>query len=369
MPEKNSNRNLMMVLGPTEIEDDVLLCGAMPVEYNRTAKYTEFLKSIFSNLAYVFQTENPVFVMSCSGTGAMECAVTNILSASDKILYINGGTFGKRWGDICRTHGVNALEIKLDFGETVDPEEIRKVLEANPDIKAVFTTQDETSTGALTDIEAVARVVRDFPAILVVDAVSSLLVEKMSMDAWGVDVLLTSSQKALALPPGLGFISFSPKAMKLAETASLRTLFFDVFEYLKDWKRNQTPYTPPISLLNQLSLRLEKIVAEGLDNVQQRYLENTLYLREKLAEIGLELASDNLANCVTGIWSPEGIKANEIVDTMSEKYHISVAPSPGDLKTKLFRVGNFGNINKEDINYFAESLQATIAELRHTDDK
>lgn len=356
-------KKLLMVLGPTEIEEDILELGSHPQVYNRTPEFTEVLKGIHENLQYVFQTKNPVFILGSSGTGAMEAAVTNLLSKGDKALVVNGGTFGARWTDICLKHQVIVEEIKLESGTTVTPEEIQEKLDADKSIKVVFTTLNETSTGALTDVKAIGKVVKNYNTLLAVDAVSALVVEKMEMDNFNCDVLLTSSQKALALPPGLAFISFSDKTWPFIEKADLKTFYFDAFDYLNNWKRNQTPFTPPISLLIQLERRLEKIKAGGLENIQARYKKLTNMLRAGLKGLKLQQAGENLANCVTGINSPENIDASEVVEIMSNKHKISIAPSPGDLKTKLFRIGNFGNITQEDILMMLKSLGSTLYEL------
>lgn len=358
-------KKLLMVLGPTEIEEDILQLGAMHQVYNRTPEFTIFLERIHKNLRYLFCTNNPVFILGCSGTGAMETAVTNVLSKGDKVIVINGGTFGARWTHICEKHGVNVTEIKLPYGESVNPSAIKNILDKEHNIKAVFTTQNETSTGVLTNIKEIGEVVKNYNAILVVDAVSSLLVEPLKTDEYNCDIVLTSSQKALALPPGLAFITFSDKALKMSKKADLKTFYLDVDEYLKNEVRNQTPYTPPISLLYQLDARLKKISDEGLENIQTRYDLLTKMLRCGLVSLGLKLAGNNLANCVTGVFTPENIDASNVVSIMSEKYNISIAPSPGDLKTKLFRIGNFGNIQKDDILTTLKALGQTLVELGH----
>lgn len=358
-------KKLLMVLGPTEIEEDILELGSHSQVYNRTPEFTEVLKGIHENLQYVFQTKNPVFILGNSGTGAMEAAVTNLLSAGDKVLVVNGGTFGARWTEICQKHKVIVEEIKLVSGEVVDSQEIKNRLDADNSIKVVFTTLNETSTGALTDVKEIGEIVKNYDTLLVVDAVSALVVEKMEMDNYHCDVVLTSSQKALALPPGLAFISFSDKAWPFVEKADLKTFYFDAFDYLNNWKRNQTPFTPPISLLIQLEARLNKIREEGLENIQIRYKKLTNMLRFGLKALDLKQAGENLANCVTGINSPENIDASQVVEIMSNKHNISIAPSPGDLKTKLFRIGNFGNIQQEDILTMLKALGSTLVELGH----
>lgn len=359
-----NERNLLMVLGPVEIEPDILEAGSWPQVYNRTAEFSERLSKIYQDLQYVFQTENPVLFSTSSGTGMMEAAITNTLSRSDKVLFVNGGTFGERWGKICLKHGIDAKEIRVSLGESVNPSGIDIELRKNPAIKAVLITQDETSTGTLTDVEAVARIVRGFPnTILVVDCISSLVVEKMKMDSWGVDVAVSGSQKSLAIPPGLGFISFSQKALRLGKEAGLRSFYFDIFDHIENWRRNQTPFTPSISLLFQLEARLEKIRNEGLENIQKRYQVHTSFLRNGLREFGLNILAKNPANCVSAVMV-EDCDASDIVELMSQKHGISIAPSGGELRTKLFRVGNFGNIGTDEINKCLKALRLTIEELR-----
>ncbi|MCM1010463.1 MAG: alanine--glyoxylate aminotransferase family protein [Fusobacterium sp.] len=359
------NRKLLMVLGPTEVEQDILDAGAIPQEYMRTPDYSEKWGEIFKNLQYVFQTQNPVVCFACSGTGAMDAAVSNLLPHnSGTALYINGGSFGKRWGDILNQYKIKNIEISVEFGKSVEPERIKQELEKNKDINTVFATLDETSSGALTDIKAIGEVLKNYPDIVfVVDCVSGLVVEELQMDEWGVDVAVSASQKALAIPPGLGFMAISDKALKRAEQNESRPAYFDILDYVKNWQRNQTPFTPAVSLVEQLKLRLEKIKSEGLENYRKRYRNNTELIRTGLKNLGFEVFAQHPANCVTGVMT-EKYNAAEIVRIMREKHNIEIAPSGGDLKEKFFRVGNFGAIEKPEIERFLTAMQATIGELQ-----
>jgi len=358
-------RNLLMVLGPTEVEEDILKVGAKAQEYMRTPDYSEKWGEIFKNLQYVFQTQNPVVCFASSGTGAMDAAVSNLLPQNNgTALYVNGGSFGKRWGQILNQYNIKNIEIPVEFGKSVNPQKIKEELDKNPNIKAVFTTLDETSSGALTDIKSIGEIIKNYPnTVFVVDCVSGLIVEEMQMDEWGVDVAVSASQKALAIPPGLGFMAISPKALKLAEANKTRSAYFDIFDYIANWKRNQTPFTPAVSLVEQLKLRLEKIKAEGLENYRKRYRANTEIIRQGLKELGFEVFAENPANCVTGIMT-EKYDASEIVRIMREKHNIEIAPSGGELKEKFFRVGNFGAIEKEEIKQFLSAMKQTLSEVK-----
>ncbi|MBU0686989.1 MAG: alanine--glyoxylate aminotransferase family protein [Candidatus Margulisbacteria bacterium] len=358
-----SKKKLLMVLGPTEIEENIRQLGALPQVYNRTPEFSSLMKRINKNLQYLFKTKNPVFTLSCSGTGAMEAAVTNTLSPGDKVLIINGGTFGERWVKICKKHKLKVKEIKLRYGKAINPTIIENLIKKDKQIKAVFTTHNETSTGVLTDIKTIGKIVHKTKAILIVDAISSIGVEPLEMDQWHCDVVITSSQKALALPPGLAFISFSPKVWKYVKKARLRTFYFDAFDYLKNWKRGQTPFTPSISLIFQLDVRLQKVKKIGLQQIQNKYKLQTNMLRSGIKALGLKLAGERPANCVTGVWAPKKIDASKIVKIMSKKHGISIAPSPGILKTRLFRIGNFGDIDQKDIIRTISSLEKILTQL------
>lgn len=359
-------KNLLMILGVVEIEEDVRALGAEHLDYNRTPDYKNVLENIFKGLQYVHQTENPVLLVSSSGTGVMEGAVTNVMHSKSKALYVNGGVFGERWGLILKQHGIDAQEIKLPYGQPVNPLEIKTILDKNPEIEAVFLTHNETSTGTKTDIKEIAKIVKNYSnTILVVDCISSILVEDVKTDEWGIDVVVSSGNKALAVPPGVGFMTFSPKAMEKVKKSDLRLFNYDALEYLKEWERISTPYTPPISILKQLELRLKKIQSEGLENVRKRYELNTEYLRNGVKKLGLTFFTQYQANCVTGIMTPENINAELVVKFMREKHHIELAPSWPGLKERLFRVGNFGNINKPEIDMFLNALKLTIEELKN----
>ena len=357
-------KKLLMVLGPTEVEKDILKISSFPQNYMRTEDYSKKWAKIFENLKYAFQTQNTVVVYASSGTGAMDSAVSNFLSKDDKALFINAGSFGKRWGDICNKYGVNAIEIPFEFGDSPKIEIIKESLEKNPNIKALFATLNETSSGALTDIKAIGELLKDYPEVIfVVDCISGLLTEEFKQDEWNVDVAISASQKAFALPPGLSFLSANEKALKYAEKSDLRNFYFDIFDCINNAKRNQTPFTPAVSLVNMLEKRLEKIKKEGLENYRKRYLENTEFLREQIAKLGFYPLAKNPTNCVTAVYT-EDYDASEVVRILREKHNIEIAPSGGDLKTKLFRIGNYGKIGKKEIKLFIKKLKSTLKELR-----
>lgn len=357
----------LMIVGPTEIEEDILRLGAEPQVYMRTTEFSARLEKTFRNLQEVFCTQNPVVFFACSGTGTLDAAVSNFTSRGEEVIVINGGSFGHRWVDICEHYHLQVHEIKVEFGKSVTPEAVKAAVQAHPKAVALFSTLDETSSGALTDVQAIGNILKDYPDMLfVVDAVSALLVEPLEMDAWGVDVVTSASQKAIAIPPGMGFMAVSAKAAARAEHADNRGAFFDILEHIKDWKRHQTPFTPAVSLIFQLERRLEKVMAEGLENYRARYRRLTEEVRAGLNELGFSTFAEHPANCVTAVWTEE-YDATEIVRILSQKHHIEIAPSGGDIRTHIFRIGNFGDIDSTDIAELMQALRETLNELKAHD--
>lgn len=353
---------LLFVLGPTEIEQDILDIGGQPLEYMRTSEYANKWNRIFNNLKYVFQTKNEVICYTSSGTGAMDAAVSNFCSKGQTALVINGGSFGARWVDICSFYGINVIEHKVPFGKSVNPEDIKDILNNN-NIDVLYATLNETSSGVLTNIKAIGDILKAFPNVLfVVDCISGLITDEFLQDEWNVDVAISASQKAFAIPPGLSFLSYNSKAYERHLKAGLKSFYFNLSEYRKDFLRNQTPYTPAVSLVNQLDARLEKIKTNGLENIRASYKETTQKIRNILSKYGFEMVADNPTNCVTAYYSNH-YDAFQIVSIMRDKYNIEIAPSGGDLKHKLFRVGNFGSVTDKEIKYFESSFEKTINEL------
>lgn len=351
---------MLMVAGPVEIEKEVLEIGAEPLEYMRTPAYTEKWYRIFENLKYIFQTRNQVVCFTSSGTGAMEACITNFFSEGDTVLYINAGSFGKRWGDIAKKYRLKTIELKVDFGDSPNPKDVKNILENNVGIKAVFATLNETSCGSLQDIENIGNVLRNYKnCLFVVDCISGLCSDKFLMDEWNVDVAISASQKALALPPGLSFMALNDKAINFAKKANLRSFYFDIFDYLENADRGQTPFTPATGIVNQLDYRLQKLRKEGLDNFQKRYKDNTEYLRNGLKKLGFTTFAKNPANCVTGFKTNE-YDAEIIVKNLREQFGIEIAPSGGDFKSTFLRVGVYGNIEESDIHNFLDSMNKIL---------
>ena len=351
-------RMKVMVVGPTEIEDDIRQAGAAHQVYNRTPEFSEFVLGVESKLKRLFKTENDVYFLSCSGTGIMECALVNFLSPGDKVIVLSGGVFGDRWLEIGAEFGLQCIALKVQQGQAADLSRLTAAL--TPDVKAVFVTANETSTGTLCDLENIGQIVNNSGAILIVDAVSSLGASPLESDAWHCDVVCSSTHKALAVPPGIGLISVSAKAWRHSESAKLPKYYFDLRRYKLNLTRGQTPFTPAISLLYQLDARLDKILDEGLDQVVARHEQMAVYLRTQLRSIDIDTFDIAPANGMVGIRFGPDIDASAVVDKLRSQFKIQITPSPEPDKHRIARVGLFGNLGIRDIDTLVSALRAVI---------
>src|SRR3989449_11555659 len=279
----------LMAPGPTPVPSHVLLAMAQPMIHHRTPEYEALFIEVRSGLKALFQTAQDVVPLTCSGTGAMEAAVVNALSPGDTVAVIQAGKFGERWTEITKAYGLDAVLLTAPFGETVAPGRLAEALRATPRIKAVLTQHSESSTGVLHDVRAYAQVTRGTGAILIVDAVSSLGIADLPMDAWGVDVVVSASQKGLMLPPGLGLLALSDKAWAAAARATLPRFYLDLAEERKYATKNEARFTPAVSIMVGLREVLRMIEAEGLVNVFRRHDRLSRATRAGAEALGLRL--------------------------------------------------------------------------------
>lgn len=264
-------KRYLLTPGPTPVPENANLAMAKPIVHHRTPEFADIFKEVIDGLKYVFQTENDIIVFAATGTGAMQASISNFLSFSDKILVVEGGKFGQRFSKIAKSYGLDVVSVEVEWGKTVEPEIIKQKLNKNKDIKAVYTTLCETSTGVLTDIETISKIVSSTDAILVVDAISGLVSCDLKTDKWNVDVVVSGSQKGLMIPPGLSFISVSEKAWTKAESSDLPEFYFDVIQARNKLPKFNTPWTSAVSLLQGLNVVLKDIKKNGLDNVLNEY--------------------------------------------------------------------------------------------------
>ncbi len=349
--------------GPTPIPEDVLAAAAEPIIHHRTPEFSGIFMDVSEGLKYVFGTKEDVFVLTSSGSGAMETAVINTLNPGDKVITINGGKFGERWGKICRAYGVEVREIELDWGELFSKEELVEEFKKNPGIKAVFATLSETSSGTVYDIQGYGEVMAPTEAILVVDGISGLGATPCPMDEWKVDVMVAGSQKSFMVPPGLAYLAFSPKAWNLVENSTLPKFYFDAKAYKKNLSKKTTPWTPAVSLVIQQKKALDLIKSIGLEKLFEHHRILGDATRAGVKALGMELLSKNPGNILTAVKVPAGLDGVQLVKTMQGKYMAYIAGGQDPYKGKIFRIAHLGYMGGFDIITALSALEMTLSEL------
>ncbi len=349
--------------GPTAVPESVLLKMAEPIIHHRSAEYGELFAQINQDLKYLFQTENDVLTFTSSGTGAMEAAVVNLLSPGDRALVVRGGKFGERWAEICIAYGVQVEPLDVEWGYAVEPQQIAAKLEATPGIKAVFTTHSETSTGVINDIEAVGQIVKEYPALLVVDVITSIGTHRLLPDQWHIDVAVAGSQKGLMLPPGLAFASVSQKAWEAVESSKLPKYYWSFSAAKKSLAKNQNPYTPAVSLLVGLKKSLEMIQEEGLENIWARHQRHARATRAAVRALGLEIFAKNPSNILTIVKVPEGMDGKLLLKTIRTKYGVTMAGGQAALAGKVVRISHMGYTDDFDILTAVAALERGLKDL------
>ncbi|MFW6120196.1 MAG: pyridoxal-phosphate-dependent aminotransferase family protein [Petrotogales bacterium] len=352
-------KNYLLAPGPTPVPIDLLLEGARDTIHHRTPQFEKIMEEAINLSKYVFQTQNDVFILASSGTGAMEMAVANIVSPGDKVIVINGGKFGERWIKICKAYKADVVPIDIDYGEYVTPEELDEQLNAHPDIEAVFTTLSETSTGTVMDIEGLAKVVKNHGKLIAVDAISGLVAQPLKMDEWDLDVVVSGAQKGFMIPPGLAFISFSSDAWNKVEKCESSRFYFDARAY----KKKAAPYTPAVNLIYQLRKALQMLKEEGMENVWERHRILGEAIREGVKAIGLELFSKNPGNVLTSVKVPENVDGRKLVSLLRDEYGVTIAGGQADMKGKIFRVSHLGYLSKFDVIVALSGIEMVLRKL------
>ena len=354
----------LMAPGPTPVPSEVLLAMARPIIHHRTPEYEALFLEVRAGLKRLVQTSQEVLTVACSGTGAMEAAVVNTLSAGDRVIVVNAGAFAQRWLAIARACSLDVVELTAPHGDTVPAARIAEALRAQTGVKAVLVQHSESSTGVLHDVRAYAEVTRRTDAILVVDAVSSLGIADLPMDTWGVDVVVSASQKGLMLPPGLGLLALSDKAWAAAERATLPRYYMDLREERKYALRNEARFTPAVSIMVGLREVLRMIEAEGLPNVFRRHDRLSRATRAGAEALGLTLFPKTTASpALTAVQVPAGLDADRVVAGFASQHNITIDGGRGPTKGKIFRIGHMGYAAETDVIVALAALEQVLADL------
>ena len=359
MPKKR-----LMTPGPTQVPEEALLVLAKQITHHRTPEFVKTLSEALDGLKYVFQTKNDVILLTSSGTGAMEAAVVNTVPRGGKAIVLNAGNFAERWAKICKAYGIEVVEHKVEWGQAVEAEDVAGLLKKHPDAVAVFGTLMESSTGVGHDVQAIAKVVAPTNTLFVVDGISGAGVMECRTDAWGIDILVVGSQKALMLPPGLAFLAVSERAWKQMDKVQAQAFYFDLKVARKKVKEGpDTPWTPAHTLVAALAENLKLIRAEGIENIFKRAKLLSRATRAGIEGIGLEVFAARPADGLTAVKIPESVDGSKFLKRLEGRFGIKVAGGQGHVKGKIFRVAHMGIIDELDIVGTLTAIELVLDEL------
>ena len=353
----------LLAPGPTPVPPEVLAAIAQPLVHHRTPAFAAVLGEVQDGLRELFGTREDVLVLASSGTGGMEGAVTNLLSPGDEAVVVNGGKFGERWTKICRAYGVTVHEIRVEWGRAVEPAAVAAALDAHPGVRALFVQASETSTCVLHPVPALAEITRRRETLLVVDGITAVGVLDLPMDRLGIDVLVTGSQKALMLPPGLAFVALSPRAWAATERARLPRFYFDFARERKGVAERSTAWTPAIALIQGLRVALKMMRAEGWANVHARHDRLARATRAGAAALGLPLlAPEAPSPAATAIRMPDGVDGSALFRYLRDRMQVTFAGGQDQLKGRIIRIAHIGWVGAFDV---LVGLGALEMGLRH----
>jgi aspartate aminotransferase-like enzyme len=329
---------------------------------HRGREFVSILERVTKRLKEFFLTQNDLFILTTSGTGAMETTVVNTLSPGDRVLVISIGAFGDRFANIAEAYGAVVSRLDYEWGKAADPEDVRRALAADPAIKAVLVTHNETSTGVTNPLEDIAKVVREFDKLLLVDAVSSLSAIPVRTDDWGLDFVATGSQKGWMVPPALAMVSVSPRAWEAHAQAKMPRYYFDITAAKNYLERGQTPWTPAVSVFYGLDLALEMMAQEGLENIFARHRRIGQFTRDGVKALGLQLFADErfASDTVTAVKVPEGVDGKTLNRLCEDEYDLIIAGGQAKLAGKIFRIGHLGFVSEEDVKAALDVLAKAL---------
>jgi aspartate aminotransferase-like enzyme len=347
----------LLTPGPTPLYPPALYAMLGADMHHRTDEFRAVYKAVLADLKELMGTSNDVLVLVASGTGAMEASVTNCFSPGDRVIVCSAGKFGERWGEMTKAYGLNVTMIEEPYGSFVKPEALERALAANPDVKGVFVQASETSTGAAHDVRAMGEAVKKTGAIFVVDAITGLGTMPLDIDGWGLDIVIGGSQKAFMVPPGVAFLSISPKAWARMDTAKLPRFYFNLKKERKNAVNGESSWTPATALMLGLGEALKYIKTLGMDKLIDNAQQLARATRAACAALGLELfAPGSPSASVTAVKAPAGLDSGVIVKEFKSRFGSIIANGQGSMKGQIFRIAHLGYFDFAD-------LFAMVAEL------
>ena len=360
-------KKYLLAPGPTPVPEHVALEMAQPMVHHRTPQFNKIFAETAEAAKYLFQTKQDVMILAATGTGGMEGCVTNLFSPGDKVLVINGGKFGERWGKISESYGLEVVWHNVEWGQAADTKTIEAILNRDKDIKAIMVQASETSTTVAHPIEALSQLTRDREnTLLLVDGITGVGVFELPMDKWKIDAMITGSQKALGLPPGLALVGLSEKAWKFNESSSCPRFYFDFKKERKNLANDTSAYTPAVSLVIGLRRILMDIKEEGLETIYRRHDRLARATRAAAKALGLKIvAPDSPANSATGIFLPEEIDGSKLFKFIRDDMGVTLAGGQDQWKGKVLRIAHLGYIDSFDIVIAISALEMALKKMGH----
>ena len=358
-------RYRLLTPGPVAVPERVRLAMAQALVHHRAPDFEPVFEEIRASLKRVFQTEREVLVLASSGTGAREAAVANTLSPGDLAVVVRGGKFGERWSELCEGFGVEALNVDVEYGSAVTPEAVRSAFERAPAARALLVQASETSTGVYHPVEQLAEIAHEAPdRLIIVDGISAIGVHDIPTDAWGLDGVVSGSQKSWLLPPGLAFVTLSERALQAVHTSTNARYYFDLRSEIDVQPENQTAFTPAVSLLVGLREALQIMLEDGLAALFARHEALARATRAAMEALGLELlAPDSPSFACTAVRVPDGVDGRVLVKHVRDRYGMTLAGGQGSLAGQIFRIGHMGDLDGFDILSAIAAVEMALADL------
>jgi aspartate aminotransferase-like enzyme len=350
---------ILFTPGPVDVPEEILRDTACPLLYHREDSFGELYKQATANLRKIIDAEHcDIFFFTSSGTGAMEATCANLLSSKDKPLVAVSGKFGERWLELCTAYRIEPIVVKEDYGKSIAPERLAQALKRASRGTVILTTLAETSTGALNDIQKYGEIAKQHDAYLAVDGVAGLGADYCPQEKWHIDALVGASQKAFMAPPGISFVSLSKRAFQRTEYSDLPKYYFNMSTYEKFRAKNQTPFTPAITILCGLKKGLDMILEQGVDENHARHAEMAKYVRQRVRAMGFEIFPEHPSNALTVLKMPQNVVSTPIIQRIKEEHGILFANGQANLRGTIIRIGHMGNYTIEKLAKALDILES-----------